>query len=60
MFFSCSSDNMLEVKGIYLDLPWYSQYSDTNSKAFKDMAAEKAYKLFTLVKIQQENQEIIG
>ena len=51
---------MLEVKGIYLDLPWYSQYSDTNSKAFKDMAAEKAYKLLTLVKIQQENQEIIG
>lgn len=56
----CAYENVMEVKGIYLDLAWDSLYSDPTTTAFKDMALEKAYKLFTLVQFRQENNEILG
>jgi hypothetical protein len=56
----CAHDNVMEVRGVYLDLPWNPRYSDLTSIEFKDMAAEKAYKLFTLIQFQQVDNEILG
>jgi hypothetical protein len=56
----CSSENVIEIKGIYLDLPWKKDYNNTTTVEFKELAAEMSYKLFTLIQFQQENHQILG
>ena len=60
MFFRCSSENVIEIKGIYLDLPWKKDYNDTTTVEFKELAAEMSYKLFTLIQFQHDNHQILG
>ena len=41
----CTEKNVMQVDGIYLDIPWKEEFGNTSSKAFKEMAQEKAYQV---------------
>jgi len=57
---SCKADNIMEVKGVYLDIPWKEELANTSSKAFKDFAQEKAYQIFALLQLSEEADRILG
>lgn len=56
----CSSSNIMEVKGVYLNQPWKHEYYNTTSTEFKRMAAEKAYQLFSLLQLHDDGDNILG
>merc|ERR1712183_579012 len=56
----CAANNIMEVKGVYLDIPWKEELANTSSKAFKDFAQEKAYQIFALLQLSEEADRILG
>jgi len=57
----CSRSNLLEVQGIRLASDVFKpEFSNTSSKAFKDMAKEKEYLLWVLVKATGQDKTIRG
>ena len=50
----------MEVKGVYLNQPWKHEYYNTTSTEFKQMAAEKAYQLFSLLQLHDDGDNILG
>ena len=60
IFSSCGSENVVQVNGVYLDVPWDEEFANTSSKVFKQMAAQRAYQLFSLVQIQDNTGSILG
>ena len=57
---SCDSANVVQANGVYLDVAWDNQFANTSSKGFKQMAAQRAYQLFSLVQIQDDTRTILG
>jgi hypothetical protein len=48
----CSNENLMEIKGVYLGAEtWNPSYSNTSSKAFKQLAAKIEYQLFVLIRM---------
>ena len=56
----CTKDNVVQVSGVYLDLPWNEDFANTSSKAFKDFALEKEYQLYGLVQLGDDADNILG
>jgi hypothetical protein len=56
----CSSENILEISGLYLDIPWVDDYANASSQVFKDFAIGTGYKLYTLSQMVDESDEIVG
>jgi len=56
----CSSNNVVQVKGVYLDLPWNQDLANTSSKAFKNFALEKEYQLYALLQLSDDADNILG
>jgi len=56
----CSSENILQISGLYLDIPWVEDYANTSSKAFKDFAIGIGYKLYALTQMVDESDAIVG
>ena len=56
----CTNQHLMEVKGVYLDIPWNPLYANTTSEAFKDFAREKGYQLYALLQASEEGQNIEG
>merc|ERR1711885_79630 len=46
----CSNKNLIDIIGVYLDIPWDNDYSDKSSTAYKNLAIEKAYQLYAMAK----------
>lgn len=57
---SCSNENLLEISGVYLDLPWNVEYANTSSQTFKDFANGKAYQLYALMQMTDSANVIRG
>ena len=57
---TCSNENLLEISGLYLDLPWNIDYANTSSKTFKDFARGKAYQLYVLTQMTDGGKDIVG
>jgi len=57
---SCSNENLLDVKGVYLDIPWNNEYADTSSQAWKNFKVEKEYQLWALVMMFDTGRQIRG
>lgn len=57
---TCSNENLLEISGLYLDLPWNIEYANTSSKTFKDFASGKAYQLYALTQMTDGANVILG
>jgi hypothetical protein len=57
---SCSNENLLEISGVYLDLPWNVEYANTSSQTFKDFANGKAYQLYALMQMIDSANVIRG
>jgi len=57
----CSRSNLLEITGIHLATDVFeTDFYNTSSKAFKDMAKEKEYLLWVLVKATGQDKTIRG
>jgi hypothetical protein len=56
----CTKDNVIQVSGVYLDLPWNEDFANTSSKAFKDFALEKEYQLYGLLQLVDDADNILG
>lgn len=57
---SCSNENLLEISGLYLDIPWNVEYTNTSSQTFKDFASGKAYQLYALMQMTDGGNVIRG
>lgn len=57
---TCSNENLLEISGLYLDIPWNVDYANTSSQTFKDFASGKAYQLYVLTQIADGGNVIRG
>jgi hypothetical protein len=57
---TCSNENLLEISGLYLDLPWNVEYANTSSQTFKDFARGKAYQLYVLTQMTDSPNVIVG
>jgi len=56
----CTQKNVMQIDGIYLDVPWKEEFGNTSSKAFKEMAQEKAYQLYGLMQMSGDGDNILG
>jgi len=56
----CAENNIVQVEGVYLDIPWQQDLANTSSEAFKKFAQEKAYQLYALLKITDDADNILG
>ena len=56
----CSNENLLEISGLYLDIPWNVEYANTSSQTFKDFASGKAYQLYVLTQMTDGGNDIVG
>jgi len=50
----CSSDNILQVDRVYLDIPWREELADPSSQAFQDFAQSVGYELYALMQYSSE------
>jgi len=50
----CSSDNLLQVDGVYLDIPWREELAHPSSQAFQDFAQSVGYELYALMQYSSE------
>lgn len=57
---SCSNENLLEISGLYLPIPWNIEYANTSSQTFKDFANGKAYQLYALMQMTDGGNVIRG
>lgn len=57
---TCSNENLLEISGVYLDLPWNIEYANTSSQTFKDFATGKAYQLYVMTQMVDSSNVILG
>lgn len=57
---TCSNENLLEISGLYLDIPWNIEYANSSSQTFKDFASGKAYQLYVLTQIADGGNVIRG
>jgi len=56
----CSNKNLIDIIGVYLDIPWEDEYSDKSSLAYKNLAIEKAYQLYAMVQMSEAKDHIVG
>jgi len=56
----CSNNNLLDIIGLYLDIPWNNDYSNKSSLAYKNLAIEKAYQLYAMVQMSEAKNHIVG
>jgi len=56
----CSNKNLIDIIGVYLDIPWEDDYSDKSSLAYKNLAIEKAYQLYAMVQMSEAKDHIVG
>jgi len=57
---ACSNKNLIDIIGVYLDLPWDNDYADKSSLAYKNLAIEKAYQLYAMVQMSEAKDHIVG
>jgi hypothetical protein len=50
----CSSDNLLQVDGVYLDIPWKEEFAQPSSQAFQNFAQSVGYELYALMQYFSE------
>jgi len=56
----CSNKNLVDIIGLYLDIPWNNDYSNKSSLAYKNLAIEKAYQLYAMVQMSEAKNHIVG
>lgn len=56
----CSNTNLLDIIGVYLDIPWNNDYANKSSVAYKNLAVEKAYQLYAMVQMSEAKNHIVG
>jgi len=56
----CSNKNLVDIIGLYLDIPWNDDYSNKSSLAYKNLAIEKAYQLYAMVQMSEAKNHIVG
>merc|ERR1719466_705160 len=56
----CSNNNLLDIIGLYLDIPWNNDYSNKSSLAYKNLAVEKAYQLYAMIQMSEAKNHIVG
>jgi len=56
----CSNKNLVDIIGLYLDIPWNNDYSNRSSLAYKNLAIEKAYQLYAMVQMSEAKNHIVG
>lgn len=56
----CTNEQILEVKGVYLDIDWNPKYANTSSEEFTLFAREKEYQLYALLQTESRNRIITG
>ena len=56
----CSNTNLVDIIGVYLDIPWENDYANKSSLAFKNLAIEKAYQLYAMVQMSEAKNHIVG
>ena len=57
---TCVEENILKIKGIYLDIPWVEDLADTSSEAFKKFSLTKEYQIYALMKLTDKEDNIRG
>jgi len=56
----CSNKNLVDIIGLYLDIPWNNDYSNKSSLAYRNLAIEKAYQLYAMVQMSEAKNHIVG
>jgi len=56
----CSNTNLVDIIGVYLDIPWNNDYANKSSLAYKNLAVEKAYQLYAMVQMSEAKNHIVG
>ena len=56
----CTDERVFRINGIYLDLEWNPEFSDTDSEAFSEMALEREFQLYVLMKASTEEINVRG
>jgi len=56
----CSNKNLVDIIGLYLDIPWNNDYANKSSLAYKNLAIEKAYQLYAMVQMSEAKNHIVG
>merc|ERR1719427_269674 len=57
---SCGNKNLMDIIGVYLDIPWDDDYANKSSLAYKNLAIEKAYQLYALIQMSEAKNHIVG
>jgi len=56
----CSNKNLMDIIGVYLDIPWNDDYSNKSSRPYKNLAVEKAYQLYAMLQMSEAKNHIVG
>jgi len=56
----CSNTNLVDIIGVYLDIPWENDYANKSSLAYKNLVVEKAYQLYAMVQMSEAKNHIVG
>lgn len=57
---TCTAENILEIRGVYLDLPWNNDYYIPESQVFQDFAQTVGYQLYALAQSVPGGEGIEG
>ena len=57
---TCVKENIVKIKGVYLDIPWVEDLADTSSEAFHNFSLTKEYQMYALVRLTNKEDNILG
>jgi len=56
----CSNEQILEIRGVYLNIEWNPLYANTSSQVFIEFAEVKGYQMYALLQTTGEKRNIYG